>query len=162
MKHELFVSALSLLASCLASSLAFASTAAASFSVSVNAQASCQVSHTAITPGAYNAGTANESPAVSVNCTNPTPYSVALSPGRAARPNVTTPEITGPATDSLRYALFPSATPSPLWKRLVKMHAMPGTEIGLFETLSASGEIMGTEFVVPGAYANTIIVTITY
>lgn len=162
MKWGSFVPALSLLASCLASNLALASTATASFGVSVTVQSSCQASSTAMMLGAYSAMATNGRPAVSVSCTNPTPYIVALSAGRAARPTVTTRHLAGPSSELLRYAQLSNTEHQLNWIQQISTYIEAGTDNGAVPPLNVSSETIGDQYVAPGSYADTIIVAITY
>jgi spore coat protein U-like protein len=73
--------ALGFLVSVLASGPALAATPSISFGVTATIQSGCLVSVTARVSTVFTSAVANAASAVSVTCTNPTPYNVNLSTG---------------------------------------------------------------------------------
>src|ERR1700726_522658 len=83
-----------------------AATATTTFGVTATVQATCLVSATPLAFGTYTGALATSTSAVSVTCTNTTPYNVGLSAGLATGATVTTRKMTGPASATLNYAMF--------------------------------------------------------
>jgi spore coat protein U-like protein len=138
MKSASLIFALCFLASDLASTPVLAATATASFSVTATVSASCQVSAPATAFGAYTAVKANVASPASVNCTSPTPYNVSLSA-----------------------ELVPSATITT--RKTAGAYAMPGTAHGSSHPYASYGQTAGgAQSVAPGAFADSVTVTITY
>ena len=78
------VATLGLLASGLVAVPAVAATASNSLSVSVTVQATCTVTASTLSFGNYTGSATTATSAVSVTCTNATPYNVGLSAGTAS------------------------------------------------------------------------------
>jgi spore coat protein U-like protein len=102
MKFALSAVVLVSMVSGLASRPALAATATTTFGVNATVQATCLVSATAMAFGTYTGAVATSTSAVSVTCTNTTPYNVGLSAGLATGATVTTRSMTGPAAALLR------------------------------------------------------------
>lgn len=159
MKYAPFAFALGLLASVLAPGSALAATASASFAVTVTVQASCQVSTPATTFGTYATAGANAISALSVACTMPTPYSVSRSAGLAAnaigRTTGSVPALLGDAqlTNSARFINL---------GRMAGANPVAGSGYEFSQPHAVSGLTAGARFVAPGAYADTITVTVSY
>jgi len=159
MKYALFALALGFLASGLAPRPALAATASASFAVTVTVQAACQVSAPATAFGTYATAGARATSAVSVACTIPTPYNVSRSAGLAAsdtqRVAAFAPAPTGdaPLTNSARFIY---------WGRMAGTNPVAGRGNGASQPYTVSGLTAGTRFVAPGAFADTITVTVSY
>ena len=162
MKPGTSILVLSLLASCLAARQASSATATASFGVSVNVQASCRASSTVMTLGAYGALVANEKPAVSVSCTIPTVYIVSLSSGRGAGPTGTAQRMVGPSSKLPGFAESPNFEHQPNLIQQIGTYTTAGNGNGSVPQFNVSSETIGAQYMAPGAYADTIIVTITY
>ena len=137
MKYASFAFALCFLASDLASRPALAATATASFSVSATISASCQVSAPASAYGAYTAVMANAASPASVTCTSPTPYSVSYRTELAPSVTVTTRKTAGAGT-------------------------LPRTGNGPSQQRNSNGRTAWSQYVAPGAFADSVTVTITY
>jgi spore coat protein U-like protein len=153
MKYARLAFALGLLTSVLAPGSALAATASASFAVTVTVQASCQASVPSATFGTYAVAGANATSALSVSCTLPTPYSVSRSAGLAAsatgRTTGSAPSLLGDV-QSTNFARFNS------WGRTA------GAGGGFSQPYAVSGLTAGARFVAPGAYADSITLTVSY
>ena len=95
MRSTFPVLTLGILAAALAARPVAAATASASISVTATVQASCLVSATATAFGTYAGAAANAASAVSVACSNSTPYNVSLSTAVAPGAAVANREMTG-------------------------------------------------------------------
>lgn len=104
MKCSSVAFALGLLGMGLASNLAQAATATASFAVSATVVSSCQASPPPATAyGTFAAGTTNAASAVVVTCTLPTPYRVVAR--TASEPSATTGKTIGAGNGSQSHSL---------------------------------------------------------
>jgi spore coat protein U-like protein len=162
MKFASLIFALGFLASAMVSTPALAATATASFSVTATVLASCQVSAPASAYGANTAPRANAASPASVNCTNPTPYDVSYSTELAPSATATTRNTAGPALDSPGSALLPNSAHNVNWGRMADAYAMSGTARGSSHPYAGYGHYAGAQHVAPGAFADSVMITVTY
>jgi spore coat protein U-like protein len=162
MKSVLPTFALGFLVLGLATKPAVAATATTTFSVTATVQSTCLVSATAMAFGTYTGAVATSTSAVSVTCTNTTPYNVGLSAGLATGATVTTRQMTGPASALLGYALFSNSARTTNWGQTIGTDTVTGTGNGAAQALTVYGQATAGQFVAPGAYTDTITATVTY
>jgi len=146
----------------LASRPALAATATTTFGVNATVQSTCLVSATAMAFGTYTGAVATSTSAVSVTCTNTTPYNVGLSAGLATGATVTTRSMTGPAAALLGYALFSDSARTVNWGQTIGTDTVTGTGNGAAQAITVYGQAAASQYVAPGAYADTITATVTY
>ena len=139
-----------------------AATTTTTFSVTATVQSTCLVSATALAFGTYTGAAATSTSAVSVTCTNTTPYNVGLSAGLATGATVTTRSMTGPAAALLGYALFSDAARTVNWGQTIGTDTVTGTGNGSAQAITVYGQAAASQYVAPGAYADTITATVTY
>ena len=142
--------------------LKLSATATASFGVSVTVQATCLVSASSMNFGAYTGTALNATSAISVNCTNSTPYNVGLSAGLAPGATVNNRRMVGPGSALLSYALSSSSQGIVNWGKTVGADTVAGTGNGTPQALSVHGLISAGQFITTGAYSDTITVTVSY
>jgi spore coat protein U-like protein len=162
MKSALSVVALGLLAFGLAPRLAVAATASTSFGVTATVQATCLVSASSMRFGIYTGAAVNATAAVSVNCTNSTPYNVGLSAGLAPGATVANRKMIGPGSALLGYALTSNSQGLVNWGQTAGTDTVAGTGNGSVQALSVHGQIPAGQYVPAGAYADVVTVTVTY
>jgi spore coat protein U-like protein len=162
MKYALFAFSLGFLASGLGSRPVLAATSIASFAVTATVQAGCQVSAPATAFGIYTTAGANATSAVSVACTHPTAYSVDLSAGLAPGDTATAQKMRGPVSALLDYRLLSDYARTVNWGRTAGTDTVTGTGNGSSPAHAVFGQTVGAQYVAPGAYADTITVTVTY
>jgi spore coat protein U-like protein len=162
MKSALPAAALGLLVLGVATQFAVAATVTTTFGVTATVQATCLVSATPLAFGTYTGAVANSTSAVSVTCTNTTPYNLGLSAGLATGATVTTRQMTGPASALLGYALFSDAARTVNWGQTVGTDTVTGTGNGSAQAITVYGQATAGQFVAPGAYTDTITATVTY
>jgi spore coat protein U-like protein len=75
--------------------------------------------------------------------------------------NVAARKMTGPGSALLGYVLA-SSSQGVNWGQTVGMDTVPGTGNGSAQSLSVYGQIPDGQYVAPGAYSDTITVTVTY
>jgi spore coat protein U-like protein len=140
----------------LASIPAAAATATTTFAVTATVQATCTVSATAMAFGTYTAAVAPSTSTVTVTCTNTTPYTVGLSAGLATGATVTNRSMTGGSV-LLGYGLYSDSAHS---VNFVTTTSLTGN--GAAQPITIYGQIPAAEYVTPGAYTDTITVTVSY
>jgi spore coat protein U-like protein len=112
--------------------------------------------------GIYTGAAVSATSAVSVNCTNPTPYNVGLSAGLAPDATVANRKMTGPGSALLGYALASNSQGIVNWGHTVGIDTAAGIGKGSAQTFSVNGQIPPGPFVAAGAYADVITLTVTY
>lgn len=143
-------------------SSASAATVTTTVAVTATVQATCLVSATSLGFGTYAGVQVDATSTVSVTCTNTTPYNVGLNAGLGTGATVTTRQMTGPATAVLSYSLFQDTARTINWGTTVSTDTLAGTGNGAVQPLTVYGRIPASQFVTPGAYADTITATVTF
>jgi spore coat protein U-like protein len=146
----------------LSSLTALAATAINTFGVTATVQASCSISASTLSFGSYNGTVATATSAVSVTCTNSTPYNVGLSSGVASGATVAARKMTGPTSALLSYSLFSDPSRSINWGQTVGSDTISGTGNGAVQALTVYGQAPAGQYLAPGSYTDTITATITY
>jgi spore coat protein U-like protein len=98
---------------------------------------------------------------VSVNCTNPTPYSVGLSAGVSPEATLSARQMIAPSSALLRYVLASGSQGLSLG-RAMGSDTVSGAGNGSAQVPSSSSLIPIRQLVAPGAYSDTITITVTY
>jgi spore coat protein U-like protein len=140
-----------------------AATTTTTFNVSLTITSNCTVSATAMAFGTSGIIAANidASSTVTVTCTNTTPYSVGLDAGTGSGATVTTRKMTsGGAT--VDYSLYQDNGRSTIWGNTVGTNTVGGTGNGSGQALTVYGRVPSQSTPAPGAYSDTITVTVTY
>lgn len=133
-----------------------------SFAVTAIIMPSCTITSTSLGFGNYVSVIKDASAIITVRCSNGTPYNVGLNAGTAAGATVSTRKMTGPASALLGYGLFRDSGRTTNWGNTVGTDTRAGTGNGANQSLYIYGRITAQQRVTPGAYADTIIATITY
>jgi spore coat protein U-like protein len=139
-----------------------AATVTTSFSVTATVASTCLVSAGSLGFGSYTGLVVPASSTVSVTCTNTTPYSVGLSAGLGTGATVTARKMSGPASALLAYGLFRDAGHTLNWGVTAGTDTVAGIGNGAVQPITIYGQIPTAQYVAPGAYADTITVTIIY
>lgn len=149
------------------STAAIAATATSSFQVKLTIQSAC-----AVTAGAGSlidfstqpstatnlAGTSN----ISVTCSNSTPYNVGLLPtSTGGTANGTGNLVSGTTPDLVPYRLWTNSAHSTAWGNTVGTNTLAGAGTGTAQTIPVYATIASANFT-PGAYVDTVTVTVTY
>ena len=121
------------------------------------------VSITAVMPEAAT-GVANPNivSAPLVTCTNTTPYNIGLDKGAGTSDTVTNRLMTGPSSATVTYGLFQDSGHATNWGNTIGTDTVTGTGNGSAQTLSVYGHIAPQTTPQPGAYADTVNVTVTF
>ncbi|RZS83814.1 spore coat protein U-like protein [Phyllobacterium myrsinacearum] len=147
------------------SSPALAATASGSFTVQITIQASCTVVSTApLTFAAVGVITANEdaSTTLSVQCTNTTPYNIGLNAGLGIGATVASRKMTGPAGALVNYTLYSDSNRTTVWGQTVNTDTVSAVGTGAAQPYTVYGRVPTQNTPAPGAYTDTITVTVTY
>jgi spore coat protein U-like protein len=155
-------STLVLLAATALSQPALAGTATTTLGVSLTINAGCNVSSSpvAFPAQAVLASAVNQSGSVSVTCTNTTPYNVGLDKGAGSGASVANRLMTGPASATVAYGLYQDSGHGTNWGNTVGTDTVSGT--GNAQTLTVYGQVGSQTTPAPGAYADTVNVTVTF
>jgi spore coat protein U-like protein len=143
---------------------AIAGNATTTLSVTLTITASCIVSTTAVafpSQGVLSAAVP-QTGTISVTCTNTTPYNVGLDKGAGSGATVTNRLMTGPGSATIQYGLFQDAGLSTNWGNTVGTDTESGTGNGSAQSLTVYGNIPAQTTPAPGAYADTVNVTVSF
>ena len=146
-------------------STANAATASSSFQVNLTIQGECKVqSASNVNFGSQGVIDANidTTNAIGVQCTNSTPYTVALSAGAGSGATVAARKMTSAANDTVSYALYRDASRTQLWGVTQNVDTAAGTGNGAVQTYTAYGRVPAQSTPAMGAYSDLVSVTITY
>jgi spore coat protein U-like protein len=131
-------------------------------SIVVTVQAACTITATALAFGNY-VNTQNDAVGtLTVTCTNTTPYNIGLSAGLAQGATIKARAMTGPGGGMLKYALSRDSVRSLNWGATVGSDTLVGQGTGRAIPVYVYGRVSAGQTVRPGAYADTVIATITY
>ena len=147
----------------LTSTIAVAQTnpATTTFGVSATVLKDCIVSATALGFGNYTGAVNSAQSTITVTCTSSTTYTVGLGTGLATGATVTTRQMQN-STNLLNYGLFSNGTWTTNWGNTSPTNWVSGTGNGAAQNITVYGQIPAGQYVVPGSYADTISVTVTY
>jgi spore coat protein U-like protein len=148
-----------------AGSSANAATATSSFQVNLTIQGECKVqSASNMNFGTYGVIDANidTTNSIGVQCTNSTPYTVALSAGAGTGATVATRKMTSAANDTVAYTLYRDSGRSQVWGVTQNVDTQAGTGNGAVQTYTAYGRVSAQTTPAQGAYSDLVAVTITY
>jgi spore coat protein U-like protein len=151
-----------ILASALAGRPVAAATASASISVTATVQASCVVSATATVFGTYAAAAANAASAVSVACSNSTPYNVSLGAAMAPSATVAIRKMTGSGVVLPGYALRSNSRGIVNWGQPLSAGTAAGSGSSSAPVLAIDRRISAWQYATAGADVDTMIVIVTY
>ena len=148
----------------LSATSAMATVATGTLAVSMTVQATCTVTSTsAVAFGTSGLLTANTDATgtVVVACTNSTPYTVSLDQGAASGATTTTRKMTAGAA-TISYNLYRDSGRTQNWGNTIGTDTVAGTGNGTSQSLTVYGRVPAQTTPAPGAYADTVNVTITY
>ncbi|PXA91773.1 spore coat protein U [Caulobacter sp. D4A] len=144
---------------------ATAATASSSFQVNLTIQGECKVqSASNVSFGSRGVIDANidTTSTIGVQCTNSTPYTVALSAGAGTGATVAARKMTSAANDTVSYALYRDASRTQVWGVTQNVDTQAGTGNGAVQSYTAYGRVAAQSTPAEGAYSDLVAVTITY
>jgi spore coat protein U domain-containing protein, fimbrial subunit CupE1/2/3/6 len=143
---------------------ASAATATSTFGVTLAITAQCVINSTATlnfgSSGVINANHDTNSPLV-VQCTNTTPYTVALDKGTTTGATITQRKLANGAA-TINYNLYTDSPGGTLWGDGTTGVTLAGTGNGAAQTINIFGRVPAQTTPAPGAYADTVTITVTY
>jgi len=154
---------------CLLSMPAWAGSASTTFQVNATVVSACTVSGSLLNFGnsidpLSTSVPLDASSTLTVQCTNTTPYSVALSAGLNAggAANFTSRAMKN-GSYSMGYQLYTDSARSTVWgDGTASSSSVSGTGSGSNQTLTIYGRVPTLTGAVPGTYTDTVTVTISY
>lgn len=166
---SLFIRRLAVACTLLASGTVIAGTATNSFQVTATVISSCLVSGSTLNFGGSidpltSAVPVDGTSALSIQCTNTTPYSVALNAGvNATGASNFSGRAMKSGSNSLAYQLYTDAARSTVWgDGTASSTTNGGTGTGLTQSMNIYGRIPSLTGAVPGGYTDTVTITVTY
>ncbi len=131
------------------------------FTVQVNSLGDCQITTTPLDFGTLENLNAivNSTNTVSVTCTRGVQYSVGLNNGNSGATNPAARRMSSAqSTDSVTYGIYTSATRTNPWGA----NSFSGTGTGTAQLFTGYGRIPIQSTPAPAAYADSVVVTVTY
>ena len=148
-----------------ASTVSFAvTTTTSTFSVQLTITASCIISSASsltFAPSGVIATAMNQTSTVQVQCTNTTPFNIGLNAGTATGATVTTRKMTS-GSNTINYSLFSNAGMTTNWGQTIGTDTVSSTGTGAAQSFTVYGQVPAQSTPAPGAYSDTITVTVTY
>ena len=139
-----------------------AATTTATFTVTANVVTTCNVTANNLNFGNYSGVAVAGTTTLNATCSTGTPYTLGLDQGTSSGATVTTRAMTGPGPELLHYGLFQDAGHSTNWGNTPPTDTEAGTGNGTSQTFTVFGQIPASQFIAPGAYSDTITVTLTF
>jgi spore coat protein U-like protein len=139
-----------------------ASTATGSMAVSATVLSYCTVSAASLPFGNYQSVAVTMTTTVTATCTTGTTYNIGLDPGQGSGATVTTRKMTLSAGNTLNYSLYSDSAYSVVWGNTIGTNTVTGTGTGIGQPITVYGKIPAAQFSAPGAYTDTVAVTLTY
>ncbi|MHA6910590.1 Csu type fimbrial protein [Ralstonia pseudosolanacearum] len=153
---------------CSAAAVASAASTSSSFGVSTTVNAICIInSASALAFAAFepSQGAQASTSSISVNCSNTTPFNISLDAGAGPSATVASRVMTS-GGNTLTYSLFQDSGHTSVWGNTVGTNTVAGTGAGMAPanaiTKTVYGLIPSQPSTVPGSYADTVTVTVTY
>lgn len=145
-----------------------AATATGNLSVTATVSGTCTLTTSPVAFGTYDPADGADDTAtgtVTVTCTSGTGYKVSLDAGanEGTSGDVTTRRMIAAATQYLPYQLYQDSGHTSVWGDTVGTNELTGqTGDGTAQAHSVYGVITAGQYVPPGSYTDTVLVTVTY
>jgi spore coat protein U-like protein len=125
--------------------------------------ANCSVSATGVNFGSTGPIVSNvdASGTVTVQCTNSTPYTVALNGGNSGASDPTRRKM-AKGTETITYGLYQNTARSLPWGSTTGTNTLGGTGSGSNQSLTVYGRVAAQTTPSPGTYTDSVVVTVTY
>lgn len=136
-------------------------TASTAFLVTLAVQASCTVSSTPLSFGAYSGTLIDSTATVTATCTNTTAYNILINGGLSSGGTYQW-NLAGPNAALLAYRVYRDAGRTAYWGGTAGFDGVAGTGTGTAQSVTLYGRIPTKQYAVPGSYADTITVTLAY
>jgi spore coat protein U-like protein len=141
------------------------------FAVSLTIVAECVINSTAtlafgslgVLGGSGGTDPNYASTTIAVQCTNSTPYDIGLDKGTTSGASITTRKLLNTASSAtVNYQLFSEGTYTTNWGDVVGTSTLSKIGNGASQPYTVYGRIPAQTTPVPGTYADTVTVTVTY
>jgi len=138
-------------------------TTATSFNALVRVTAACTISASNLNFGAINLLTSNVDATsnISAQCANGAPYNIGLSAGNGPGATVAVRQMTQGA-NTLNYSLYRDSSRTGVWGNTIGTDTVAATGTGVAQSFIVYGRIPPQTTPGPGAYTDTIVVTLTF
>ena len=143
---------------------AYAATSTTTMAVQVTITATCTIN----SASTLNFGTqgvlatnVDQTSTIQLTCTNTTPYNIGLNAGTGSGATVATRKLTSGA-NTVNYTLYSNSGRTTVWGNTVSTDTVAGTGNGAAQSYTVYGRIPAQTTPAPGAYTDTITVTVTY
>ncbi|TJV45725.1 MAG: spore coat protein U domain-containing protein [Mesorhizobium sp.] len=125
--------------------------------------ANCNVSATNVNFGSVGvlASNVDSTGSVTVRCTDTTPYNIGLSAGAGSGATVASRKMTSGAK-TVTYSLYSDSGRASVWGNAIGTDTASGTGTGLDQPYTVYARAPAQTTPAPGAYTDTIVVTVTY
>jgi spore coat protein U-like protein len=134
----------------------------ATFTVTADVLTNCFVEADNLNFGNYTGVEVDANTTVRATCSTGTPYTIGLSAGTSTGAVVTARKMTGPASELLAYSLSQDAAHTVNWGDTIGTDTVAGTGTGVAQPLTVFGRITAGQFLGPGAFTDSIVVTLTF
>ena len=130
-------------------------------SVTASVSASCSVSVLPLSFGTYTGSQVDTTTQINATCTNTTTYSANMDQGLHYS-SFYHPRMIGPGGALLSYILCRDSARTQLWGNTANYDGINGTGTGSLQVLTVYARLGAGQYVAPGLYSDTIIVTLNY
>jgi spore coat protein U-like protein len=157
-----------LMAACCATAVSLSSanaaTATSNMAVSATVQATCYISAAAMAFGTYTGSSTpvDQTADLTVSCTNSTTYEISLDDGTTAGGSIATRKMARAGGGTLDYRLYSDSGHTTVWGETAATDTVAGTGNGAAQTITVYGRVLASQLPTPGAYADTVVATVTY
>lgn len=145
--------------------LPLAATTTSTFTVSITLVATCTINSASALNFGGSVGVLSsnidQTSTVSVTCSNTTPYNIGLDAGTASGATVTTRKMSS-GGNSVNYSLYSDSGRATNWGNTVGTDTVSATGNGAAQSYTVYGRVPSQSTPAPGAYTDTITVTVTY
>lgn len=144
---------------------ASAATATGNFNVTMTIQSTCSVQPISdLAFGTQTAVTSNldATTSIGVQCTNATPYTIALSAGSGSGATVAARLMTTSSGATAGYSIYRDSSRSQVWGATTSVDTQGGTGNGSVQSYTAYGRVPPISNPTAGAYTDAVAVTVTY
>ncbi|MEA2977991.1 MAG: hypothetical protein QOF19_3511 [Alphaproteobacteria bacterium] len=149
----------------LLSGAAHAGTATSSFGVQLTINANCIINSTNtmdfVSAGVITANIDKQAD-INIQCTNTTPFKIGLNAGLGVGATIAVRKMTGPGGATINYSLYQDAARTTLWGNTPPTDTVNPNGTGASLPYTVYGRVPAQNTPAPGAYTDTITVTVTY
>ncbi len=141
---------------------AWAGSQTSTFNVTTTVNANCLISTNTLDFGNYTGSQIDASTILGINCTNGTPYTIALNVGTGSGASFANRILTS-GSSTMMYNLYTDTTRSTVWgDSTSSTQIINDTGTGTNQNHTVYGRLPGTQTPTNGTYSDTITVTVSY